>query len=245
MFVVTEGGGGGALPRTTPVKRAVPSRILAYLLASLIAAAGIAVAIWLDDVTGTTLFMSMLLSVVVSVWLFGPGPGVVTLLITGAACPVVIEPGGGYLQLTPNSWLLIGAYLLIGSVVVTLGWGLARARRGIAGALSESESQRRRFGSALDAMPNGLIVVDSTGRVILANDKATDILGAAAEGTDLLTDARFMTGHTTDGQRVSVAESALLRSLRGDQVVQGEEIELLRSDGSRRIIRTSSAPYYA
>ena len=75
MFVVTEGGGGGALPRTTPVKRAVPSRILAYLLASLIAAVGIAVAIWLDDVTGTTLFMSMLLSVVVSVWLFGPGPG--------------------------------------------------------------------------------------------------------------------------------------------------------------------------
>ena len=109
VFVVTEGGGGGALPRTTPVKRAVPSRILAYLLASLIAAAGIAVAIWLEDVTGTTLFMSMLLSVVVSVWLFGPGPGVVTLLITGAACPVVIEPGGGYLQLTPNSWLLIGA----------------------------------------------------------------------------------------------------------------------------------------
>jgi PAS domain S-box-containing protein len=227
------------------VERAVPGRILAYSLASLIAAAGIAVAMWLEDVTGSTLFMSMLLSVVVSVWLLGPGPGVVTLLITGAACPVLIEPGSGYLQLTPNSWLLIGAYLLIGSVVVTLGWGLARARRGIAGALSESEGQRRRFGSALDAMPNGLIVVDRTGRVILANDKATDILGAAVEGTDLLTDARFMTGHTTDGQRASVAESALLRSLRGDQVVQGEEIELLRSDGSRRIIRTSSAPYYA
>ena len=101
MFVVTEGGGGGTTENHS-VKRAVPSRILAYLLASLIAAAGIAVAIWLDDVTGTTLFMSMLLSVVVSVWLFGPGPG--WSRSSSPAQPVRSSSSrGAYLQLTPNS----------------------------------------------------------------------------------------------------------------------------------------------
>jgi PAS domain S-box-containing protein len=244
VFVVTEGGGGTALPRATPIQQAMRSRTTAYLLASLIAAAGVAVALWLDEVTGNTLFMSMLLAVVVAVWLFGPGPGWVSLLVTSVASPLVVEPAGGYLVLNETSWILVGAYVLIGVVVVVLGWARARARRSTAGAVSQSEDQRRRFASALDAMPNGLIVVDSVGRIILANSKATDILGSAIEGMDLLTDPRFMTGHTTDGQRTTVEESALLRSLRGDEVVQGEEIEVRRSDGSHRVIRTSSAPYY-
>ena len=220
------------------------SRTTAYLVASLIAAAGVAVALWLDEVTGNTLFMSMLLAVVVAVWLFGPGPGWVSLLVTSVASPLVVEPAGGYLVLDDTSWFLVGAYVLIGVVVVVLGWALARARRSSAGAVSQSEDQRRRFASALDAIPNGLIVVDSVGRIILANSKATDILGSAIEGMDLLTDPRFMTGHTTDGQRTTVEESALLRSLRGDEVVQGEEIEVRRTDGSHRVIRTSSAPYH-
>ena len=231
-------------PGNAPVVRVVHGRPLAYLLASLTAVVGIVLAVWLDEATGSTLFISMLLAVVVSVWLFGPGPALVSLLITGVASPVVIEPGGGYLDLTAASWLMIGAYLVIGAVVVMLGWGLARARMSTAGALSSSEDERRRFESALDAMPNGLILVDKAGRLILANSEATEILGTAVEGTDLIADSHFMTGHSTDGQRKSVEESALLRSLRGDQVVQGEEIELLRADGDRRIIRASSAPYH-
>ncbi len=202
-------------------------------------------ALWLVGATGNTLFMSMLLAVVVSVWLFGPGPGLVSLLITGAASPVVIEPGGGFLDLTGVSWLLIGTYLVLGAVVVTLGWGLAKARRGAAGALNESDNQRHRFESALNAIPNGLILVDKAGRIVLANDEATEILGTAVEGRDLLTDARFMTGHTADGQRISIEESALIRSLLSDEVVHGEEIELVRSDGTPRIVRTSSAPFHA
>ena len=220
------------------------SRTTAYLLASLIAAAGIAVALWLDNMTGNTLFMSMLLAVVVAVWLFGPGPGWVR-----SSSPA--SPARSWWSRRADTWYSTrpagsssGHTCSSAAVVVVLGWALARARRITAGAVSQSEDQRRRFASALDAMPNGLIVVDSVGRIILANSKATDILGSAIEGTDLLTDPRFMTGHTTDGQRTTVEESALLRSLRGDEVVQGEEIEVRRSDGSHRVIRTSSAPYY-
>ena len=243
VFVVTEGGGGGALPRTTPVKRAVPSRILAYLLASLIAAAGVAVALWLDDVTGTTCSCRCCFP-----WWCRCGcsvrGGVVTLLITGAACPVVVEPGGGYLQLDATSWLLIERTCSSGR-----WWsgsaGVWRGRRGIAGALSESERPRRRFGSALDAMPNGLIVVDSTVGVILANDKATDILGASVEGTDLLTDARFMTGHTTDGQRSIGSGIGTAPIASGRPGGSGRRDRGAPLRWSRRIIRTSSAPYYA
>jgi PAS domain S-box-containing protein len=125
-----------------------------------------------DPVWGIKLpYITLFPAIMISAWLGGLWPGVVTTLITGIAAEYFwIEPAGSWAVAEKSELLGVAVFLVIGAVISVLneGW-----RRGI-GALAESEE---RLSVTLGSIGDAVIATDEQGRVIRLNAIAERLTG--------------------------------------------------------------------
>lgn len=105
-----------------------------------------------------------------------------------------------------------------------------------------SRRHARELRAVIDAMPEAVLLADSTGHFVLSNAAAENILGHPIP-TDVPTSRYTETFHSfaPDGRRLEAQELPLMRALHGETVV-GVELTYRRPDGSRIDLLTSSAP---
>jgi PAS domain S-box-containing protein len=103
---------------------------------------------------------------------------------------------------------------------------------------------RRLLEEAVRRLPAGICLVDApSGRTLLKNDEADRIFGRSP-GPEWPPkgDEDEWRGFHSDGRPYRAEEWPLARSIATGEVVTGEEIEILRPDGSAGTLRVSSAP---
>jgi signal transduction histidine kinase len=97
--------------------------------------------------------------------------------------------------------------------------------------------------AVLRQLPTGVVVAElPSGRVVQGSDRLAEIwrrpLGSTVEADDYTT----WEGLHPDGRPYLPEEWPLTRSLHAGEVVEQEEIEIVRGDGSRGVVLVSSAP---
>lgn len=129
----------------------------------------------------------------------------------------------------------------------------ATEQAGAAGATIEEAAaalaaERNTMRQVLEEMPDGVIVVDASGRQTTRNARSRQLLGVdefavAERGADDRR-TRFI-ARRPDGRRYAEDEYPIVRSLRSGEVVIGERIDIERGDGSTVMIEVDSAPLRA
>lgn len=112
--------------------------------------------------------------------------------------------------------------------------------------LHELETEHTRFEAVLRQLPAGVLIADAaSGKLILANEQAKQIVGYSYEESFELEEYVPITpfdAFHSDGQIYTPNEYPLARSLRTGEVVSNEKMELHHSDGSHTFISVNSAP---
>ncbi|GAB1539425.1 hypothetical protein NUACC21_20910 [Scytonema sp. NUACC21] len=112
--------------------------------------------------------------------------------------------------------------------------------------LQELETERTRFEAVLRQMPAGVMIADAaSGRLVLANEQAKQIVGYAYEQLLELNEYDPLVSYIpfrSDGQPYTHLNMPLARSLKMGEVVTNEEMEIHRDDGSCIFININSAP---
>jgi serine phosphatase RsbU (regulator of sigma subunit) len=124
----------------------------------------------------------------------------------------------------------------------------ARDEADLAGSEIESlartlAAQRNTMRQVLQQMPNGVIVADGAGTIIVRNTRSRDILepGVDQDGPDPEREGRW-SARRPDGSRYRAGELPLDRSLLTGEIVLAERIEIERHDGTIVSIEADSAP---
>ena len=104
-------------------------------------------------------------------------------------------------------------------------------------------AERNTMRQVLQQMPNGVVVSDREGNIIVRNVRSLDILepGLDTDGPDDVRQDSWI-ARRSDGSRYRARELPLDRSLRTGEVVLGERIEIERHDGTVVTIEVDSAP---
>ncbi|MGE5567585.1 MAG: response regulator [Rhodospirillales bacterium] len=103
--------------------------------------------------------------------------------------------------------------------------------------MRQLEGERGRLQEILRQMPAGVLIAAApSGEIVLSNEQADRILRGAVQETP----TRHY--HHPGGGPYSVDELPLMRSLTTGEIVSGEEVEVVHSDGSRATCLVSSAP---
>ncbi|HEV2798904.1 MAG TPA: response regulator [Pyrinomonadaceae bacterium] len=116
--------------------------------------------------------------------------------------------------------------------------------------LREHSLEQRRADQALleevlRQMPAAVIIAEApSGRLILGNQHVEEVWGVPMLPSTRVGEYGMWRGFHPGGEMLSAEEWPLARSLTKGEVVTGEEIEIERADGTRRIIWVSSAPVY-
>ncbi|MGH7469227.1 MAG: GAF domain-containing protein [Longimicrobiales bacterium] len=117
---------------------------------------------------------------------------------------------------------------------------LALRRTKLAGAL---ESERKRLEAVVAEMPAGVLLAEApSGRIILVNRQTVEIWRGQVRPPERIEEYADWKSFHLDGRPYTSEELPLARSIRSGELVQGEEAEIERTDGSRGMVRFSSAP---
>jgi signal transduction histidine kinase/PAS domain-containing protein len=109
--------------------------------------------------------------------------------------------------------------------------------------LRRFEAERSVLESVVKQMPAGVLLADvPSGRIIMTNAQVTTIWRKTLRHASRVADYAVWGGLRPDGQPLVAEEWPLARSVIHGEVVRSEEIEIERGDGTRGVIRMSSAP---
>ncbi len=118
-----------------------------------------------------------------------------------------------------------------------------RANEGHIRLTKEMDAERARLNALLSQMPAGVVIAEApSGKLIAGNEQVEKILHQPFIACQDLAAWKAYTGFHADGRRYTPEEWPLARSLLNGEVVSGEEIEMLRGDGSRAVIQVGSTP---
>jgi PAS domain S-box-containing protein len=193
----------------------------------------------LDPLWGTTLpYITLFPAIMLSAWLGGLGPGIVTTVITAAAAAYFwVEPARSLAMTDRGEWLGMGVFLAIGVVISALNeaW-----RRG-AEALAESEERLR---VTLGSIGDAVIATDDRERITSLNDVAVQLTGWSRE--DALRRPLgnvFVIIDAHSRQPVASPVTSALRS--GTATNLARPTLLVAKDGREIPIDNSAAPIHA
>lgn len=134
-----------------------------------------------------------------------------------------------------------GELLGVGAVVLDITARM-QAERDRVQLLGELEIERARFEAILQQMPSAVIIGEApTGRIILDNSQVSSLLGASFSGVGHI-NSYPPRGFHADGRAVTDEEWPLARAITNGETVTGEEVSILRDDGTMAIIRLNAAP---
>jgi PAS domain S-box-containing protein len=102
---------------------------------------------------------------------------------------------------------------------------------------AQLEDERAALEAIVEKMPAGLVIVDRERNVVVANDRAREILGEAQPISSV-----GWPGYAMDGRPYQPDEFPLERTLRSGEVVNNERIELVPPEGPHVILEVSTAP---
>jgi PAS domain S-box-containing protein len=106
-----------------------------------------------------------------------------------------------------------------------------------------TELLRAHFEAVLRQLPAGVVIAEApSGRPILGNEQLAAIWGQPFTHMEQVEWFASRRGYHADGRLYEPHEWPSARTLATGEPVEGEEIEIERADGSRAIIRASSAP---
>lgn len=109
-------------------------------------------------------------------------------------------------------------------------------------AVGVAETERSRLKALLMHVPAAVIFADgATKRLMLWNQKVEDILGTVPDDAEVAAAATLSNAYQPDGTPLKAAESPLHRAMIGESV-HGQELRVMRSDGSSVWIRVNGAP---
>jgi PAS domain S-box-containing protein len=105
-------------------------------------------------------------------------------------------------------------------------------------------SDARLLAQVLDQLPAAVVIAEApSGRVLRSNAKVNEILGQVWPAADAVADySRDVTAFHPDGRAVEADEWPLARALMSGEVVQNEEVQIRRPDGSRVWVSLNAAP---
>ena len=109
--------------------------------------------------------------------------------------------------------------------------------------LKQLESERALLEAVLQQMPGGVIIAEApSGKLILGNKQVEEIWRKPFVPSDNVEQYRQYPGFHSNGKLYQAEEWPLARSLTTGEIITGEEIRILRGDGSYGFIEVSSAP---
>ena len=105
------------------------------------------------------------------------------------------------------------------------------------------EAERARLATVLDNMPVGVVLAEApSGRVVFRNRTVGQLSGLEDGPVDSIAAYGKLTGLHQDGRPYAKTEWPLARAVLHGETVSGEEIEIVRLDGSRAILSMNAAP---
>lgn len=97
--------------------------------------------------------------------------------------------------------------------------------------------------AVLEQMPSGVVLAEApSGKLLFGNAALEQILGQPFKPSDGPQEYEEYNACHPDGRPILDHEHAITRSLRSGQTVKGEEVHVVRPDGTRAIISVNSAP---
>jgi PAS domain S-box-containing protein len=111
--------------------------------------------------------------------------------------------------------------------------------------LGDLDAERRLLKEVLRQMPAGVLIVEApSGRLALVNDQVNQLLGHTYDAARGVEQYGEHPAYRMDGSPYEPHELPLARALAAGEVVEGEDVEFVRADGERRIVRMSAAPIH-
>lgn len=109
--------------------------------------------------------------------------------------------------------------------------------------LRRFEAERSVLESVVKQMPAGVLLADvPSGRIVMSNAQVTAIWRKTLRHASRVADYALWGGVRSDGRPLAAEEWPLARSVLHGEVVRAEEVTIERGDGTRGVIRMSSAP---
>lgn len=110
--------------------------------------------------------------------------------------------------------------------------------------MSRLSEDPRLLEQVLDQLPAAVVIAEApSGRVLSSNAKVHEILGQTWPTPDVVDDySRDVVAFHPDGSTVASHEWPLARALQTGEVVQNEEVQIRRPDGTRVWVSLNAAP---
>src|SRR5712691_4379537 len=160
------------LRQTTALRAILSSAVARYGIAVGVAVLSVMLRLALDPVWGISLpYITLFPAIMVSAWLGGLWPGIVTTALCGTAAEYFwIEPSGSWAVTEKSDLLGLLLFIVVGVVISALNeaW-----RRGTV-AVAESE---QRLSVMLSSIGDAVLATDAQGRVIRLNPVAEALTG--------------------------------------------------------------------
>ncbi|HYW07003.1 MAG TPA: PAS domain-containing protein, partial [Longimicrobium sp.] len=111
-------------------------------------------------------------------------------------------------------------------------------------ALAEADMERRRLATLIEHLPVGVSLAEApSGQLLVSNAAVDRIWGGAPQSEEIAEYSADYAGyHPESGRRYESHEWPLARALVNGEIVVDELVEVVRPDGSRRMVSISAAP---
>ena len=186
-------------------------------------------------------FLFFVLAVIVTTFFAGLWPGVLCAALSGLA--------GWYFFLTPghsfalgfSSVLALGAYALVVTLAILPIHFLETALKRLRSAEASKAVLDRQHAALFEADPNGILLVDCSGRIDMLNAQGAKLFGydreeLTGQRVDMLVPARFRGHHAT--LRAGFAAQPSMRAMGA-----GRDLYGLRKDGTEFPIEIGLSPF--
>jgi PAS domain S-box-containing protein len=109
--------------------------------------------------------------------------------------------------------------------------------------VKELQDERARLRTIIERVPTGLVIAEApSGRILIDNPQVQRILRRPLTASRSIEEYAEQEGYHADGRRYRAEEWPLARAIQGEEEIEGEEIEIVRGDGTRGRISVSAAP---
>ena len=243
---------------TTETRTKPMSLIARYSWAVLATAAGLGVRLLMDPILGFDIpYATFYISVAISAVLGGWGPGVASALLGGCAAAYFILPPRHHLFRIagPENQLGFALYLIVSAMLIILAETQNRARSRAESEVArreqceaEERDEKRGYEVTLESIGDGVIAIDSDGRITFINKKAAeqteweadDAIGRQLEEVFLIRNEQTNTPMENpairamrESRRVELSNNQVLLTRTGKRVPIGDSGAPIRDSGGR------------
>jgi PAS domain S-box-containing protein len=209
-----------------------------YATAVIASSVGLLLAHLAREYLGPHYLFILLTAVVFSAWYGGGGPGLLATGLSGlmAGWLFLIEPGVQGLALT-GAFLQLGLFLLAGVLTSVLYESERNSRR-------RAERLSAERNAILRQLADGVILTDTEGRVLFANDAAGALQPGAVPGATVQAMLRSGKLRDVSGEPLVEERFPLREAHRRDTPIRDAVWRVQLEDGRERIIEGSAAPVH-